>query len=95
MRIRLNLYEYKKIHITGETMAKQVQTFEKAMKQLEKIVHELETGELPLEKTIKKFEEGVALSRFCSKKLEETEAAIKQLIQDDDGEIYEDPLFDE
>lgn len=71
------------------------QTFEKAMKQLEKIVQDLENGELPLEKTIKKFEEGIALSQFCSKKLEETEAKIKKLVKDQDGKIHEDPLFDE
>jgi exodeoxyribonuclease VII small subunit len=71
------------------------QTFEKAMKQLEKIVQDLESGDLPLEKTIKKFEEGIELSQFCSKKLEETEAKIKQLVKDQDGVIHEDPLFDE
>ncbi|MBW2367177.1 MAG: exodeoxyribonuclease VII small subunit [Deltaproteobacteria bacterium] len=70
------------------------QSFEKALKQLEKIVQELESGDLPLEKTIKKFEEGVALSKFCSKKLEETEAKISQLLQDHNGDIQEEP-FDE
>jgi len=52
-------------------MAKQ--TFENAMNKLEKIVQELESTDLPLEKAIKKFEEGVQLSKFCSQKLEESE----------------------
>ena len=51
-------------------------TFEQSMKQLEQIVQELESGDLSLEKAIKKFEEGIQLSKFCSKKLEETEKKI-------------------
>ena len=46
-------------------MAKQ--TFESAMKKLEQIVGELESGDLPLEKALKKFEEGVQLSTFCTR----------------------------
>ena len=68
------------------------QTFEKAMKQLEKIVAELETGELPLEKALKRFGDGVSLSRFCSKKLEESEKKIALLLKDPDGTIREQPL---
>ena len=41
-------------------------TFEQSIKQLEKIVQELEDGDLPLEKAIKKFEEGIKLTRFFS-----------------------------
>ena len=48
-------------------------TFEQSMKQLEQIVQELESGDLPLEKAIKKFEEGIQLSKSCSKMLDETE----------------------
>ena len=42
-------------------------TFEKALTDLEKILQELESGDLPLEKAIKKFEQGMALSKFCEK----------------------------
>ena len=52
------------------------QTFEKAMKKLVQIVQELESGDLPLEKAITKIEEGVKLSKFCSKKLDETEKKV-------------------
>jgi exodeoxyribonuclease VII small subunit len=71
-------------------MAKQ--TFETAMKQLEQIAHELEAGELSLEMAMKKFEEGVQLSRFCAKKLDETEQRISVLLQDTEGVVQEIPF---
>jgi exodeoxyribonuclease VII small subunit len=70
------------------------QTFESALKKLEKIVEELESGDLPLEKSLKKFEEGIELSRLCSKKLEETEAKITQLMADSNGDPVEASLDD-
>ena len=71
-------------------MAKQ--TFEKAMEELEEIVHELESVDLPLEKAIKKFEEGVQLAKFCSDKLDETEKRISILLKDQKGQIVEKPF---
>jgi exodeoxyribonuclease VII small subunit len=68
------------------------QTFETAMKKFEKVVEELESGDLPLEKSLKKFEEGIALSKFCSRKLEEIEAKVNQLVQDSKGGAVEEPL---
>lgn len=68
------------------------QTFEIAMKKLEKTVEELESGDLPLEKSLKKFEEGIALSKFCSRKLEEIEARVNQLVKDSKGGVVEVPL---
>jgi exodeoxyribonuclease VII small subunit len=73
-------------------MASSKPTFEKAMKQLEQIVDELEDGDLPLEKALKKFEEGVALSKFCSEKLEETERRITLLTSDSEGKPSESPF---
>ncbi len=67
-------------------------TFEKAMKKLEQIVRELESGDQPLEKAIKKFEEGVQLSKFCSEKLDETEQRITLLLKDQDGNVFEEPF---
>ena len=64
-------------------------TFEDAMTQLEKIVQELESGDLPLEKALKKFEEGVRLSKFCFDKLEETEKKITMLTTDPNGNVTE------
>lgn len=62
------------------------------MKQLEQIVQELESGDLPLEQALKKFEEGMELSRFCSQKLDETERRITQLMQNSSGRIVEKPF---
>lgn len=65
------------------------------MKQLEEIVQELETGDLPLERAIKKFEEGIKLSKFCSEALDETEKRIQILLQDQEGKITEKPFITE
>lgn len=69
-------------------MAKK-KTFEESMKQLEQIVEDLENGDLPLEDALRKFEEGVALSRFCFQKLDETEKKVSLLLQEPDGRIQE------
>jgi exodeoxyribonuclease VII, small subunit len=68
-------------------------TFESALSQLEKIVQELENPELPLEKALKVFEQGVQLSKFCSKKLDETESRVRLLMQDIDGNLEERPFL--
>ena len=70
-------------------------TFEQAMKQLEKIVQDLESGDMPLEKAIKTFEEGIRLSKFCSEKLDETEKRITILMQNSDGKLSETPFSPE
>lgn len=67
-------------------------TFEQSMKLLEQIVLELESGNLPLEVALRKFEEGMELSKFCSQKLEETERRITQLMQTSTGELIEKPF---
>ena len=67
-------------------------TFEEAMKQLEQIVRDLESGDQPLETAIAKFEEGVKLSKYCSQKLDETEKRITILMKDAEGNISENPF---
>lgn len=67
-------------------------SFEEAMQQLESIVHELETGDLSLEIALKKFGEGVKLSKLCSRKLDETEKKVSILIQDPEGKTTEKPF---
>ena len=71
-------------------MAKQ--TFEGAMQRLEQIVGELESGDLSLEKAIKKFEEGVRLNKFCAHKLDETEKRVDILLKDEEGNPIEEPF---
>jgi len=68
------------------------QTFEKAMQQLEQIVQELESGDLPLEKAIRKFEEGIRLTRFCTEKLDETEKRVTLLMEGADNQVTEEPF---
>ena len=67
-------------------------TFEQSMQQLEQIVQELESGDLPLEKAIKKFEEGIQLSKLCAQKLDETEKKVSMLLKDEQGNITEAPF---
>ena len=61
----------------------QSQNFESSLAALEKIVRELERGELPLEKSLELFERGVRLSRECQERLQEAERRIEVLLQRD------------
>jgi len=58
----------------------QKKSIEKSLTELEKLVEELENGDLELDQALKKFEQGVNLSRECKKTLEETEMKIKILM---------------
>ena len=64
--------------------------FEQNMEELEKIVQELEKGNLNLDDSIKKFEQGMKISKKCSQFLEEAEKKITVLIQDNEKMIEED-----
>lgn len=59
---------------------------EKSLTDLEALVEELETGDLPLEKAMKKFEEGVKLTRGCQTALKEAEQKVEILMKDAGGE---------
>ena len=61
--------------------------FEKAMTRLENIVEELERGDLDIDKSLEIFEEGIKMSRVCSKKLNEAEAKIEKLTKGKKGEV--------
>ena len=71
--------------------------FEKAIQRLEKIVDDLEKGELDIDKSLEIFEEGIKMSRVCSKKLNEAEAKIEKLTRDQKGELVAElfPVEDE
>ncbi len=69
--------------------------FEKAFQDLEKIVQRLEGEELPLDESLKLFEEGIRLSRFCHKRLEEVEKKIEIILADAKGEPVTEPFEDE
>ena len=59
--------------------------FEDALARLETIATELERGDLPLDESLKIFEEGIRLSKTCLKMLDEAEKKVEILIQDKDG----------
>jgi len=66
--------------------------FESALKKLEKIVEELEKGDLPLEDSLVKYEEGIKLSRICQKKLETAKKKVELLVKSKDGKIKLEPF---
>ncbi len=70
-------------------------TFEKAMQQLEKIVADLEAGDIPLDKALKKFEEGMSLSKYCADRLDETEKKVSMLVADSRGQLEEHDFSEE
>jgi exodeoxyribonuclease VII small subunit len=57
-------------------------SFEEAMDQLEQLVGKLENGDVPLEKAIDLFQEGMKLSHLCSQKLEQVERKIEMLVEE-------------
>jgi exodeoxyribonuclease VII small subunit len=59
--------------------------FEEALKKLEKIVEQLESGKIPLEDSLKKYEEGVRLSAFCHKTLQAAQKKIQVLTKKGEG----------
>lgn len=63
------------------------QKFEDALNKLEKIVDELESGELNLDEAIKKYEEGIRLSTVCGRKLNEVKKRIELLVKDSSGNL--------
>ena len=59
---------------------------EKTLADLELLVEELESGTLSLDDAMKKFEEGVKLTRMCQKTLKEAEQKVELLLKNSDGE---------
>ena len=71
-------------------MKKEELTFEEAIENLEKIVSELENGDLPLDKSVESFKKGMELSNYCSKLLDDAEKTISILIEQRDGTVKEE-----
>lgn len=74
----------------GETMKEKELTFEEAMENLEKVVTELESGELSLDESVNHFQKGMELSNYCSKLLENAEKTISILVEQRDGTMQEE-----
>jgi exodeoxyribonuclease VII small subunit len=68
--------------------------FESSLKELEEIVQQLEAGDLPLERSLELFEQGVKLSRDCQKRLDDAEQKVEILLRANDGS-YKPTAFEE
>ena len=69
--------------------AKKTVNLEKSLADLEALVEELESGDLPLEKAMKKFEDGIKLTRACQAALKDAEQKVEILVQSAGGENLE------
>ncbi len=69
--------------------------FESSLVALENIVREMERGDLPLERSLELFEQGVRLSRQCQERLNEAERRIEVLLRDSQGRTIVEPLNDD
>ncbi len=71
-------------------------SFEDAMSRLEKIVDALDSGDVPLEKSIEIYEQGAALQRHCEDKLKQAEMRVQKIVAGQDGKAVsaEDTSFE-
>lgn len=72
-------------------MPDEKQSFESSLDELEKVVKQLEAGDLPLEQSLKLFEQGMALSESCRKQLEDAETRVEALVKRN-GKIQVEPF---
>ena len=70
-----------------EKTEKKEMKFEEALKKLEEIVGDLEEGDLSLDESMKRYEEGIRLSKLCSKRLEEAKKKIEVLLKSENGKF--------
>lgn len=70
-------------------MGKSSSSYEAAIEELEGIIEKMEKGEMTLDESVKFFQRGIELSKFCSKKLDEVERKITILLEKSDGETEE------
>ncbi len=68
-------------------------TFEEAIARLEEIIESLEDGEAPLDSSLKYFEEGIGLVKYCTGKLDDAEQKIKILVKDNQEGGYDERDF--
>jgi len=66
--------------------------FEETLRKLEKIVEDLEKGDLSLDEALKKYQEGIELSRLCAQRLETAKKKIDVLVKNKKGEFEVRPL---
>ena len=72
-------------------MSDNAESFESCLEQLEKVVKDLEAGDLKLEQSLELFEKGMALSETCRKQLEAAETRVEMLLKKD-GKLQAEPF---
>jgi exodeoxyribonuclease VII small subunit len=75
----------------NQTDSKPVESFETCLEELEKVVHELEAGDLTLERSLELFERGMGLSETCRHQLEAAETRVEMLIRKE-GKMTAEPF---
>jgi exodeoxyribonuclease VII small subunit len=67
-------------------------SFEEAFAQLEAAIEALQDGQMPLERALHYYEEGVKLAQYCNELLQKAELSVQQLVAENDGTIVVQPL---
>ncbi|KPP98266.1 exodeoxyribonuclease VII small subunit [Marinobacter sp. HL-58] len=78
--------------MAGEKSTASIADFEKSLDELEKLVRDLEQGELSLEQSLTAFERGVKLTRECQQALKTAEQRVEQLVENSDGTLQTRPF---
>ena len=89
-RCQFSLHGKPELSTLCPIMSKKNVNLEKSLADLENLVDELESGDLPLEKAMQKFEEGIKLTRQCQAALKDAEQKVEILVQSAGGEDLED-----
>jgi exodeoxyribonuclease VII small subunit len=75
---------------TSKTSDEEPKSFEVALQRIEELVSQLEAGDVPLEESLKAFEEGQRLIKFCEKRLNAAEQVLKQISKEADEALGDD-----
>lgn len=78
--------------MAAEKSTASIADFEKSLDELEKLVNDLERGELSLEQSLGAFERGVKLTRECQQALKTAEQRVEQLVENSDGTLETKPF---
>lgn len=78
--------------MTQQSKSTKAESFEKNLERLDSIVHEMEDPELPLERALLLYEEGMKLSEICHNQLEEAEGRIEILMKKAGGKMVAEPF---
>jgi exodeoxyribonuclease VII small subunit len=81
--------------MTQPAKSGKAESFEKNLERLDAIVRQLEDAELPLEKALQLYEDGMKLSEICHKQLEEAEGRVEILTKKAGGKVVAEPFMQE